>query len=1100
MLKFRFLLVFLLLMPVVCFAQFDSGAILGTIVDDHSAALSGVRITLEDIHRGTTTKTTTDNEGTFQFPSTPIGIYRIRTERAGFGIQTSQAFQLTIGARQRVDFHLHVAQVESTINVEANMPLIQAESSDRGQTVAAEQIGQLPLNGRYYSDLVLLSTGVMRAPSSYGASSSFREGSFIVNGLRSTTTNFVLDGIDNNYSGTSNQGFANQVVQPPPDAIAEFRVMTNNQPAEYGHSGGATIVASMRNGTNQFHGSAWEFLRNTDLNSYGYFRAATGKPSLNRNQFGGTLGGPIWKNKTFFFLDYEGYREKSSTVQSTTLPNANQRIGMFGSSVPIKNPYTGALHLDGTVPTADIIRFASGVMAALPLNTSTSGANNYTSLYPITDNRDKGDLRIDHYFSSRLRAFGRYDQSAFNVFDPGLIPGIAGGNGNGTQIVPIKAGVVGITWTISERTLIDAGFGYSYSQAGKAPPLAGGASMLSMFGITGLPTDPAYTGGISSETFISFAALGRQATSPQFQHPKQFDPKVNITHTMGSHTFKAGYEYQWLGVRTLDVNPILGRDVYSSLFTAPAVGTLLPDGSKVTAAQISANQAYYSLADFLYGARSQYQLVNPGYVHHRQQANFLYVQDDYKVNKNLTLNLGLRYDLVTPFYERDNLLSNYDPTANAMILAKSGSIYNRALVNMDNSDFAPRLGAAWSVSPKTVLHGGFSMNYIHFNRTGTSYLAYNGPRFVLATVTQSDPTASTFLSTQQGFPANMTSSSSFNPRSSTVQYIPKDNPSGRVESYYASVQQELPWQWLLDIAYVGNSADNLIIINDINQARPNAVGENTNVELRRPNQTFSSIAATLPYGTSNYNGLQVRIEKRACNGFSFLNSFTWSKSLDIASQAFDNSGGNGTGVQDINNVHADYGISNYDYPFNNVTNMTYELPFGRGRRYLSSNSRLVDYALGGWSLTSIINMRSGEPFTLSYTPNSQQQVVPVLSVLGRNTYRPNVSGAILAPKASRTPLNYLNASNVTIPLYSAPFGNVGRNSTRGYAFYQADASISKSIPVIEKLHAMFRAEAFNLFNHSNFAAPDGNRSNSTFGRISSTYPSRQLQLSLKVQF
>ncbi|WP_263409026.1 TonB-dependent receptor [Terriglobus tenax] len=1092
------LLVCLISLSVAGLAQFDTGAVLGSVTDEAKLPVSDAKITLEDVNRGTRFSIVSDASGVFQFPSVPIGRYHIRTEHAGFGAQVSQDFDLTIGSRQRVDFQLHAEQVLTVVDVQASVPLVQIDSSDRGQTIGSAQIRELPLNGRYYSDLVLLSTGVMRSPSSYGTSSSFREGSFNVNGLRSTTNNFVLDGLDNNYFGTSNQGFANQVVQPPPDAIAEFRLITNNQPAEYGRSGGGTIIASLRSGTNQFHGTVWEFIRNTEFNANGYFKASNGKPRLNRNQFGFTFGGPIWKDKTFFFTDYEGYREVSSTVASATLPTISQRQGSLG--VPVRNPYTGALYADGRIPSTDIIRFASTVLAALPALTSATSGANYTSLYRITDRRNKGDIRIDHYMSDKIRIFGRYDQSQFNVFDPGLITGLAGGGGNGTQIVPIQAMAAGLTWTISDRTLLDVGFGYSQSSAGKSPPLAGGPSMLDLFGIPGLPTDPAYTGGISSETLIGFSALGRQATSPQFQHPKLYDPKINLTHIFGTHTLKAGAEYQWLGVRTLDVNPILGRDVYSALFSAPAVGTLLPNGSTVTAAQISANQALYSLADFLYGARNQYQLVNPGYVNHRQQAGFFYAQDDWKLHKTLTLNLGLRYELVTPFYEKDNLLSNYDPVSNSMILAKSGSIYDRALVNMDTNNFAPRIGASWSVSPSTVVHGGFSMGYINTNRTGTSYLAYNAPRFILATVTQSDPRASSFRTTQQGFPADFTSSATFNPRASTVQYIPRDTPSGQVQSYYVSVQRQLPYRWLIDVGYVGNNGKNLIIINDINQARPNALNENTNVELRRPNQAFSSIAATLPYGTSSYNGLQIRLEKQASKGFYFLNSFTWSKTLDIASQAFDSNNGNGTSVQNINNVQADHGISNYNRPFNNVTSVVYELPFGRGRSYLANTSRLLDYALGGWDVNTIVNMRSGEPFTLSYTANAQQQVVPVLSVLGRNSYRPDVSGSVLAPEGTRSPTNYLNRANVSVPLYYSPFGNSGRNTVRGYAFYQTDLGISKRFPITERIGLLFRAEAFNLFNRSNFAAPDGNISNATFGVITSTYPPRQLQFALKVQF
>ncbi|MGI4758440.1 MAG: carboxypeptidase regulatory-like domain-containing protein [Janthinobacterium lividum] len=1078
-------------------AQFDSGTVVGTVRDAAGSVIAGAHLTLSDLSRGNSFQAISTSDGTYQFPSIPISRYSLTVVGTGFGTQASQPFQLTIDARQRVDFALTVAQVQTTVEVQANVTALQVDSADRGQTIQAEQIRELPLNGRYYSDLVLLSTGVVPSPSSFGSSSSFREGSFNVNGLRSTANNYVLDGLDNNYFGTSNQGFANEVVQPPPDAIAEFRVETNNASAQYGRSGGASIISSLRSGTNQFHGNVWEFFRNTVLNANGYYTTAAGKPRLNRNQYGFTFGGPIVKNQTFFFADYEGFRQVASTVATAVLPTLAQRMGNFGANVPVRNPYTGTLYANGVVPQGDIIRFASTVLAALPAPTSTSAAN-YTTLYRITDDRQKGDLKIDHSFSDRLRLFGRYDQSSFDVFDPGIITGLAGGNGNGYQIVPIKSAAGGITWTINAHTLLDGGFGYSQSDAGKRPPLAGGPSMLDMFGIPGLPTDPALTGGITSETLSGFSALGRQATSPQFQHPKLFNPKLNITRIAGSHAFKAGAEYQWLGVRTLDVNPILGRDVYSGLFSAPAVGTRLANGTTLTAAQITANSALYSLADFLYGARSQYQLVNPGYVNHRQQAGFLYLQDDWKVSPTVTLNLGLRYELVTPFYERDNQLSNYDPGTNSILLAKSGSIYDRALVQTDTNNLAPRVGISAQIMPRTVVHAGYSAGYINTNRTGTSYLAYNGPRFVLATVTQSNPTLPTFRTTQQGFPDGFTSSATFNPRNSTVQYIPKNAPSGKVNSYYLSVQQQLPGKWLFDVAYVGNNANNLIIINDINQARPNAIGETTNVELRRPNQAFSSIAATLPYGYSNYNALQVRVEKQSSQGFYFLNSFTYSKNMDVVAQAFDNSNGNNTAVQDINNVAADYGPSNYNRPLNNVTSLVYQLPFGRGRRMLAKAPRLLDAVAGGWDVNSIVNARSGEPVTLTYTPDANHQVVPVISVLGRNAYRPNVSGSPVL--ANRTPQKYLNNATVSVPAYYAPFGNSARNTFRGYAYYTVDMGLSKSFAVTEHARVIFRSEAFNLFNHSNFTAPDGNISNSTFGVITSTYAARVLQFALKVQF
>lgn len=281
--------------------------------------MAGARLTLSDLSRGSSFTVVSSSDGTYQFLSIPISKYRLTIESGGFGTQASEPFQLTLDARQRVDFSLTVAQLQTTVDVQASVAVVQVDSSDRGQTIDAQQVRELPLNGRYYSDLVLLSTGVTPSPSSFGSSSSFREGSFNVNGLRSTTNNYILDGLDNNYFGTSNQGFANEVVQPPPDAIAEFRVETNNASAQYGRGGGASIISSLRSGTNQFHGNVWEFIRNTALNANGYFTTAAGKPRLNRNQYGFTFGGPIWRNHTYFFADYEGFRQVASTVNSAVL-------------------------------------------------------------------------------------------------------------------------------------------------------------------------------------------------------------------------------------------------------------------------------------------------------------------------------------------------------------------------------------------------------------------------------------------------------------------------------------------------------------------------------------------------------------------------------------------------------------------------------------------------------------------------------------------------------------------------------------------------------------------------------------------------------------
>ena len=1068
------------------FSQFDTGTVVGTVFDASRSPVDGARILINEVRRGVNFDVRSKSDGIFEFSSIPIGRYVLRVEQPGFRAQSSPQFELTIGARQRVDFTLELDSVQSTVQVNADVAILQTDNSDRGQTIAAEQIRELPLAGRAYSELIYLSSGIVRTPSS-GVGSAQREASFSVNGLRSTANNFLLDGLDNNYLGTSNQGFSNQVVQPPPDAVAEFRVITNNMSAEFGRGGGATVNASLRSGTNQFHGAAWEFFRNTQLNAVGFFKPLTGRPIQNQNQFGAAAGGPVIKNRIFFFTDYEGYREVNSSVAFATLPNATQRSGSLG--VPIKNPFTGEVYANGVIPASAIIPYASGVLAALPANTSAGAANNFQSLRRITDFRDKGDVKADVYFTERVRGFFRFDKSRFDVFDPGTLGvGLAGGNGNGFQKVPLTAFAGGVTWTINPNSILEARMGYSASQAGKDPPLIGGPSELDLFGIPGLPTDKRYTGGISTEALIGFTSLGRQATSPQFQHPTLWNPKVNYTRIVGRHTLKAGYEYQWLGIQTLDVSPIIGRNSYTGQFSVPT-------GVTATAA----TQPLYSLADFLFGARDTYSLVNPGLVNHRQQSNFLYFQDDFKVSRNLTLNLGARYELVTPFYERDNLLANLDLTTNQLVLAKSGSIFDRARVHLDTNNLAPRLGVAWSFLPKTVLRAGYGHGFDTFNRTGTSYLAYNAPRFVLASASQS-PGQPGFLNTQQGFPAGFTSPANFNPRKSTVQYVDPNLPWGIVKSYFVSIQRELPKGILLDVGYIGNHANNLITINDLNQARPNAIGENTNIENRRPNLAYSSISGTLANGFSTYNSLQVKVEKRSETGFYFLNSFTWGKAIDNSSQGFDNSNGNSTSFQNIYDIGADKGISNYDRKFNNITSLVYELPFGRGRRFLHQANRATDLALGGWEVTSIINMRSGEPFALSYTASAQAQLAPFLTLLGFNTFRPNITGDPLTPEGQRSVTNYLTRSTVSIPPYYQPFGNAGRDISRGYAFYQADVGLSKIFTLTEVLRLQFRAEAFNILNKSNFMAPNANISSAGFGVITAAYDARKIQLALKLQF
>src|SRR6188768_1167677 len=467
-----------LLLPAMAFAQFDTSTVLGTVKDSSGAVVPGVTVTLKNTATGITANAVTDADGNYQFLNVRVGPYSVRAELQGFSTAEAKDVSVTVNARQRVDLILAVGNLGETVEVTGVSRLLETDSSDRGQIIAKEQIVSLPLNGRNYADLALLAPGVRKS-----AISDSRDASFNVNGLRSAVNSFMLDGVDNNSYGTSNQGFSNQVVQLSPDAVEEFKVQTNNFSAEYGRTGGAVVNASMRSGTNQFRGSVWEFNRNDALNATGFFKPSSGvKPKLNRNQYGFVFGGPIVRNRTFFFADYEGFRQISKTVTFATIPTMAQRQGILGK--PIVNPLTGESYPDGVIPTSAITSFARSVLAGLPEPTVPGTTNNFDSLPRREDFNDKYDVKVDHQFSSRLTMFGRYSFRNLDNFEPPPIPGETGSPSNAFVHVKNRQGVAGFTFTVTSTSLLDVRLGISSTKAGKEPPGVGGPTMLDLYGIT----------------------------------------------------------------------------------------------------------------------------------------------------------------------------------------------------------------------------------------------------------------------------------------------------------------------------------------------------------------------------------------------------------------------------------------------------------------------------------------------------------------------------------------------------------------------------------------------------------------------------------------
>ncbi len=648
------------------YAQFGSASVLGYVRDNSGAVVQNANVTLVNVATNVALSGHTDKDGKYEFDSVPIGNYQVTTEAAGFEGARTEIFNVSTDARQRVDVSVKPGAVSQTVEVTAAAQLLDTDSSSRSQVIATREVENLPLNGRSYADLVLLAPGTRKSLLENQSASS-REGAFDINGMRSEFNEFILDGLENSNYGTSNQGFENENISPSPDAVSEFRLETNNYSAEYGRMPGAVINASTRSGTNQYHGHAWDYLRNTDLNAVGPIEPVTGqKPKLIRNQFGGTFGGHIIKDKAFFFADYEGLRQIFNyQLAAVTLPDAEQRLGHFflhrvdGSTqaIPVYNPITGTTYATGDA-SAGSTPFALGVLGVLPANNVGGSAvaynnitNNYSNAPRGTINDNKGDIRVDQHYG-KWQLFSRYTEHQEVIFDPPTVGGPAGGNANSNVKVQNRQIAGGATWTISQNKLLDIRFGWTRNIGAKTPYTAGQPSLLTQYGITdGLPTDPSLTRTLNGQSISGFTQLGNQTSSPQFQDPTLWNPKVNFTWVRGRHSIKLGYEQQIIHTVINDYNPSYGQDNYASKFAAgPTNGTTpffancttttqtncipqecyttptTPCNSSSTAStQVAQAQ---EVADFLFGNRSSYSITTYAVKNLRQRYFAGYVQDE----------------------------------------------------------------------------------------------------------------------------------------------------------------------------------------------------------------------------------------------------------------------------------------------------------------------------------------------------------------------------------------------------------------------------------------------------------------------------------------
>jgi hypothetical protein len=1113
------LLVWAALAGALAWAQFESATLTGVVTDSAGAVVPGASVKALNEATNIETSTVTNAEGRYVFVNLRPGSYQVTTSASGFKQFISSGVVLQVNQAARLDVELTVGAVTERILVTGEAPVLETESASRGAVIDRTKIVELPLNGRDYNQLALLSPGVL-APTPRLQSIGFR-GVFNVNGNRAFQNAFQLDGVDNTSYSNSFRGLNVQVVQPSVEALQEFKIQTNAYSAEFGRSAGALVNAVIRSGSNEVHGSVYEFHRNQHLDATNFFanRAGLEKPFRLRNQFGSALGGPIIRNRTFIFGDYEGLRDAAGVVRLSSVPRPIWRQGMFAT--PIWNPFNpNDQGTDFRIPATPACNDGSGNCWRIPANLidpvgqkvidvspnpntlSPTQDNNFVAV-PIDRNRtNQFDIRVDHNLSTKLNIFGRYSYAKTNFFRPAPRPGLSEGSTNdtfGTADLKSQAVASGLIWTLGPALVSETRFGFAMGDYFQLPPNFGSGCPGDLIGLKNAPTDTAICGGLPVFNFPggTLRRIGRTTSVPQFQTPRSYNLRESFGWNQGAHALKFGGELLFVETGIRDVSSLLGNFDFSGRFTGVN------------------NRWENALADLLLGFPSRYQQDSNTTFDIYQHMYFVFVQDDWKLTRKLTLNLGVRYEFATPTRERDFHWANFDAAKGQFITAKSGSLRDEALVEPDRNNFAPRIGFAYSATPKTVVRGGYGIFYNHTNRMGREgLLGFNPPFIILgdSQISGSGPlkAADGIFRLQDGVPAGFVDISRVNLASVARKAQDPNQRTPYTQQYNFGVQQELIGQFVLDVSYVGNRALKLPAFRNLN---PNTYTFNSQgapvVGLRELDGL--GLRGDIQYledlGISNYNSLQVKLERRFANGFTLLTSYTWGKALTDSVDHLSTSGvGNGVDVgefrepQDPKHRRPEYGPSEFDITHRFVLSGVWQLPFGRTQAYGRGWSHGVDLLLGGWEFSPIFTAQTGLPLTIN-----QSQAV---NIGGERRSRPNRIGNGTLPDSERSVDRWFDTS-AFIALDGTPgrpgffpnqiFGNSGVGIVRGPGLVNLDFNLAKNIAIWERLSAQFRAEFFNAFNHSNFGVP-GVTIGAGFGQIVSAADARIVQFALKLRF
>lgn len=1042
--------------------QTPTATVTGIVKDQTGGVVANAKVSIRNTGTNLTHDIFSSKDGEYTVPFLEIGQYEVDVAARGFKKEVKSGLTLQVGETARVDFTLTLGNVSDILEVTAQAPVTTTDSAAVGTVIDNKHVAEMPLNGRQFYTLAQLVPGV--TPPVQNSTLSFR-GGFNVAGASEVSNNFTLNGFNNNDQDVSAPNF-----RPSIDAIQEFKVLTGIYPAEFGYGSGGQVQVTIKSGTNQFHGTAFEYLRNADVDARNFFLTPLNPtPPYKRNQFGATVGGPIKKNKTFFFASYEGLRLRQDIESRTTVPEPQFLTGNFSALLPaitIYRPGTRTPFPGNIIPPNQIDPAGAALLKYYPtptLSTAAGGApsNNYLFSQIRRETLDEGSVRIDHTFSESdtLRITANY----FNdpSFEPSntlcggrLLPGFGCNTNQNSQLygvtethvfapTAVNEFRIGMNRLIQPRIMQDAGiaFDQTYGIAG----FSGGAN----------------NGGVPATPITGYATLGNATNLPQDRWDNTYILGDSFVWSHDKHSLKFGVDASQFRSSQYYVQYGVGYFAFTSNATTyPTSG--------------------YALADVLLGRPASTRRV-PNYPSNWYQSTTsvgLYAQDDYKLTSNFTLNYGVRWELYTPTVEKYNHESSFNAATGAISIAGQNAIGNQ-LWRTQYHNFAPRLGFAWQPTgdAKTVIRAGSGIFY-NAPTSGNGILAifYNPPIRTPQTFTATN--ANPIFSIENAFPAANAGNSS------SPFGIAQNFKTATTNEWNFDVQRQLAPNLVLDVTYFGSKGTHLPINRNINQPLPSGVA---GVTLKRPYTGYQNITFAESDGNSTYNSLQTKLEKRYSAGLSLLSTFTWGRSIDDGNGIATGTAASSTLPQNAYDLAAERGPSDFDVKFRFVFSPVYELPFGRGKTWASQG--FLSEIVGGWQVSALLSAQTGTPITPYYSGN----------VSGTLNYedRPNVvSDPNNGPK---TPQHWFNTAAFATPAPGA-FGNAGRNIINGPGLVNLDVAAVRMFRLRERFQLQLRAQAYNTVNHPNFNYPNATADSASFGSITSALDPRELEAALRLVF